>query len=162
VQECSAKKEGSERRSHTRWSGRLHQIIRIKWPFACNDFYTGFYCFTVDFWLAVRICMSLAHLWDRSHVLVKSFRSHIFKYRYYWKEVRERFLTPKNVWERCSHTFPPHYNPGHVTSTIRRDNWLGFKGLWLVLRIRAYGQGMGQFLSWGVQCLELGFSPQFT
>ena len=24
---------------------------------------------TVDFWLAVRICMLLADLWDRSHVL---------------------------------------------------------------------------------------------
>jgi len=39
-------------------------------------------------------------------------------------------------------SFPPHYNPGHVTSTICRDNWLGFKSLWLRLMIRAYGQGV--------------------
>jgi len=32
---------------------------------------------------------------------------------------------------------------GHVTSTIRRENWLGFKSLWLGFRIRAYGQGLG-------------------
>jgi len=32
---------------------------------------------------------------------------------------------------------------GHVTSTICRDNWLGFKSLWLGLRIRAYVQGVG-------------------
>ena len=43
---------------------------------------------------------------------------------------------------------------GHVTSTIRRDNWLGFKGL----RIRAYGQGLGSRFRFRVQCLELGFS----
>jgi len=29
-----------------------------------------------------------------------------------------------------------------VTSTIRRDNWLGFKSLWLGFRISAYGQGL--------------------
>jgi len=45
---------------------------------------------------------------------------------------------------------------GHVTSTIRRDNLLGFKSLWLGFRIRAYGQGLV------VQCLALGFSLQFT
>ena len=32
--------------------------------------------------------------------------------------------------------------PGHVTSTICRDNWLGLKSLWLGFRIRAYGQGV--------------------
>ena len=46
----------------------------------------------------------------------------------------------------------------HVTNTIRRDNWLGFKSLWLGLRIRAYGQVLGL----EVQCLELGFSLQDT
>jgi len=30
-----------------------------------------------------------------------------------------------------------------VTSTIRRDSWLGFKSLWLGFRIGAYGQGLG-------------------
>ena len=32
---------------------------------------------------------------------------------------------------------------GHVTSTICRENWLGFKSLWLGFSIRAYGQGLG-------------------
>jgi len=36
-------------------------------------------------------------------------------------------------------SFPPHYNPGHVKSTICRDNWLSF---WLRFRIRAYDQGV--------------------
>jgi len=40
-------------------------------------------------------------------------------------------------------SFPPYYDPGHVTNTICRDNWLGFKSLWLRFRIRAYGQGVG-------------------
>ena len=31
---------------------------------------------------------------------------------------------------------------GHVSSTIRRDNWLGFKSLWLWFRISAYGQDL--------------------
>jgi len=31
----------------------------------------------------------------------------------------------------------------HMTSMIRRDNWLGFKSLWLGFRIRVYGQGLG-------------------
>jgi len=39
-------------------------------------------------------------------------------------------------------SFPRHHNPGHVTSTICRDNWLGYKSLWLGFRIRAYGQGV--------------------
>jgi len=44
-----------------------------------------------------------------------------------------------------------------VTSTIRGDNLLGFKSLWLGFRIRisAYGQDLV------VQCLALGFSLQF-
>ena len=46
----------------------------------------------------------------------------------------------------------------HMTSMIRRDNWLGFRSLWLVSRIRVYGQVLGL----GVQCLVLGFSLQFT
>jgi len=41
-----------------------------------------------------------------------------------------------------------------VTSTICRDNWLGFKSLWLGFRISAYGQGLGQVLGLVVQCLE--------
>jgi len=49
-----------------------------------------------------------------------------------------------------------------VTSTIRRDNWLGFKSLWLGFRISAYGQGFDQVLGLVVQCLELGLSLQFT
>ena len=32
---------------------------------------------------------------------------------------------------------------GHVTITIRRDNWLAFKSLWLGFRIRAYCQCLG-------------------
>jgi len=48
----------------------LHQIVWIKWAFACKNFYPGPSCFTVEFWLAVQICVSLAHLWDRSHVLM--------------------------------------------------------------------------------------------
>jgi len=36
---------------------------------------------------------------------------------------------------------------GHVTSTIRRDNWLGFKSLWLGFRIRAFAQGLGSSFS---------------
>ena len=40
-------------------------------------------------------------------------------------------------------SFPPHCNPGHVTSTICRDNWLGFKSLWLGFRIRDCAQGVG-------------------
>jgi len=39
-------------------------------------------------------------------------------------------------------SFPPHYNAGHVTSTICRDSWLGFKSLWLSFMIRAYDQGV--------------------
>jgi len=38
---------------------------------------------------------------------------------------------------------PNPLHPGHVTSTICRDYWLGFKSLWLRFRIRAYGQGVG-------------------
>jgi len=49
---------------------RLHQIVRMKWAFAYKNFHAGSICFTVDFWLAVRICMSLAHLWDHSHILM--------------------------------------------------------------------------------------------
>ena len=45
-----------------------------------------------------------------------------------------------------------------MTSMIRRDNWLGFKSLWLVFRIRVYGHVLGL----GVQCLALGFSLQST
>ena len=32
---------------------------------------------------------------------------------------------------------------GHVTRTMRRDNWLGFKCLYLGFRISAYGRGLG-------------------
>jgi len=38
---------------------------------------------------------------------------------------------------------PTPLHPGHLTSTMCRDNWLGFKSLWLGLRIRADGQGVG-------------------
>jgi len=41
---------------------------------------------------------------------------------------------------------------------IRRDNWLEFRSLLLVFRIRVYGQVLGLV----VQCLVLGFSLQFT
>ena len=41
---------------------------------------------------------------------------------------------------------PVPLHPGHVASTICRDNWLGFKSLWLGFRIRAYGQGVGSIL----------------
>jgi len=49
-------------------------------------------------------------------------------------------------------------------STICRDNWLGFKSLWLGLRIRACGQGVGSIfkLRGSVFRLELGFSLLFT
>jgi len=45
-----------------------------------------------------------------------------------------------------------------MTSMIRRDNWLGFRSLWLVFRIRFYGQVLGL----GVQCLVLGLSVEFA
>jgi len=45
-----------------------------------------------------------------------------------------------------------------MTSMIHRDNWLGFRSLWLVFRIRVYGQVIGL----GVQCLVLGLGLQFT
>ena len=53
-----------ERRSHTKWKWRLHQIVRIKWAFVYKNFHTGSSFFTVDFLLTVWICVSLAHLWD--------------------------------------------------------------------------------------------------
>ena len=46
----------------------------------------------------------------------------------------------------------------HMTSMTRRDNWLGFRSLWSVFRIRVYGQ----VLDLGVQCLVLGLSLQLT
>ena len=55
------------------------QTVRIKWPFAYENFHTGSSYFSADFWLTMRICVSLAHLWDRSRVLMLSFGSHIFK-----------------------------------------------------------------------------------
>jgi len=51
----------------------------------------------------------------------------------------ETFPAPKKF---MGTSFPPHYNPGHVTNTICRGNWLGFKSLWLRFMIRAYGQGV--------------------
>jgi len=36
-----------------------------------------------------------------------------------------------------------------VTSTIRRENWLGFKSLWLGYRVSAYGQGLGSSFRFG-------------
>jgi len=39
---------------------------------------------------------------------------------------------------------------------------VGVKSLWLGFRISVYGQGLGQVLGLVVQCLELGFSLQFT
>ena len=41
-----------------------------------------------------------------------------------------------------------------MTSMIRRENWLEFRSLCLVFRIRVYGQVLGL----GVRCLVLGFS----
>jgi len=66
------KKEVCEHRSHTKLKGRLHQIVPKKLAFAYENFHAGSSCFTDDFWLAVQICVSLAHLWDRSHVLMTS------------------------------------------------------------------------------------------
>jgi len=51
--------------------------------------------------------------------------------------------TKKYLWEHRSHTCPPHYHPGHVTSPICKDNWWEFKSLWLGFKIRVYGQGVG-------------------
>jgi len=48
-----------------------------------------------------------------------------------------------NTKKRMRTFFPPHYNPVHVTSTICRGTWLGFKSLWLGFRTRASGQGVG-------------------
>ena len=64
------KKEVWERLSHTKSKEILHQILRLKWAFAYKNFHTGSSCVTVDFCLAVRICVSPAYLWDRSHVNV--------------------------------------------------------------------------------------------
>ena len=56
-----------------------HQIKRktasnvpIKWTFAQNNFHTGSSCFTADFWVAVRICVSNYSLllWVSSHPFV--------------------------------------------------------------------------------------------
>jgi len=53
--------------------------------------------------------------------------------------------TPSHT-KKCMATSFPHVTtplpPGHVTSTIYRDNWLGFKSLWVEVRIRVYGQGV--------------------
>ena len=46
---------------------------------------------------------------------------------------------------------------GTILPSFER-NWLGFRSLWLVFRIRVYGQVLGL----GVQCLVLGFSLQFA
>ena len=58
------------------------------------------------------------------------------------KRYEKPFSHQKNVWEHRFHTFQPQYNPGHVRSTICRENGLGFQSLWLGFRIRAYGQGI--------------------
>jgi len=59
-------------------------------------------------------------------------------------------LVVQKVMGTLSHTkkmygnvVPTPLHPGHVTCTICRDNWLGFKSLWLGFRIRAYNQGVG-------------------
>jgi len=96
VQGCSAKKEVWERRKAT-------PIVRIKWAFACKNFYTGSSYFTIDFWLAVQICLSLAHLWDRrmcwcNHLdLISSSTINSAK------SYGNLFPLQKNVWERRSH-----------------------------------------------------------
>jgi len=61
------------------------------------------------------------------------------------------------------HWFPPHHNPGHVTSTTCRENCLRFQSLWLGFRIKADGQGAeSSFRFLGVQCLALEVSLQFS
>ena len=60
------KQEVWGRRSHTKSKGRLQQIVRIKWALRLQEFHTGSSCFIADFWLAVRICVSLAHTSLRS------------------------------------------------------------------------------------------------
>jgi len=59
-----------KRCGNAKWKGRLRQIVRIKWAVANKNFHTGSSCFTVDFWLTVRISVALAHLWDRNLVLM--------------------------------------------------------------------------------------------
>jgi len=63
-------KIGEKTPSSHQWKGTLHQILRINWAFAYKNFCTGSSCLTAGFWLAVRIRVSLSHLWDRSHVLM--------------------------------------------------------------------------------------------
>jgi len=82
VQEYSAKKRGVG-------TPFPHQIKRKAAPNNLNKvsiclqkLLHTIFLFHCRFWLAVRTCMLLAHLWDRSPALMWSFRSHIFKYRY--------------------------------------------------------------------------------
>jgi len=44
---------------------------------------------------------------------------------------------------------------GRVTSTIRRDNWLGFKSLSLGFRIRDFGQGLWSSFSFNGSVLRV-------
>jgi len=91
------KKEVWERRFHTKWRGRLHQIVPIKWAFVyqnfhcCdiinvtnNDYTIMLLCYTPDNLSFIRLCCS----------------------------------TPKMVWERRSYAFPSHYTPGSMTSLL--------------------------------------------
>ena len=48
---------------------------------------------------------------------------------------------------------------GHVTIAMRSDNWLGFKSLWLGLRIRAYGQGLGSSFEFSVSVFRVRVYP---
>ena len=75
------------------------------------------------------------------------------------------FSVYSTSWRRtCVGTILPSFEHNWLKRSceriIRRDNWLGFKSLWLGFRIDAYGQGLGQVFGLLLQCLELRFSLQ--
>jgi len=45
---CSAKKEMWERRSHTKYKRRLHEMVRINLALSYKSFHTASSCFTAD------------------------------------------------------------------------------------------------------------------
>jgi len=67
IQGCSAYKRGMEPRYHTKWQGRLHQIVRMKWAFAYKNFHT-----TLDLpvWLRAAVACKrrslVAEVWWRN------------------------------------------------------------------------------------------------
>jgi len=102
------KKEVWERRSPTKWKGRLHQIVWITWTFAYKNYRTGSSCFTVVLRCCTRDNVSLfiyaalgaTHRnWNeksKSSINVTSA-----------KKVWERVPTPKQMLERRSHNTTP-------------------------------------------------------